>query len=374
MEKQMKQLEREPFEADGIRITLETVVDPEGSRLHELWVDNGKLRFSVLPERGMDIGEIYLQGMTMSWNRSKEYRLHPNHVNLHLDGWEKGFYAAITTLGPEVFGTPDEHTTDHGTGAYSLADVDSVTVEIQEDTCRIRGVVNIRGYGLKSVYQKEIMILIQENACFIMREEVTKNLTDETVPLDDGYHVQFSGAYLNQGGKFILPVPTHEMLLRDQAPVEENPKAIYGVEETFLPIRCYQYVPQKVYGLEECEELKEVSFIKERKALAAEMLVNHRGTQAAVIIRPLESFPRTLIAKRNDGCSMYAIEPCKSRPNTLRQKAIDGELQFLGSGESRTSQIAFAFFDREASIREIQKRIERAANYETVMEQTAHRF
>ena len=61
---------------------------------------------------------------------------------------------------------------------------------------------------------------------------------------------------------------------------------------------------------------------------------------------------------------MYAIEPCKTRPNSLRQKAIDGELQYLSPKEERESLIAFGFFDDEASIKYYEKRIESAANYE----------
>ncbi len=339
-------------------------------QLQEIWIDNGTLRFSVLPERGMDIGEVYLNGTRMSWQRNPSYKLHPDAVDLRRDGWEKGFFAAVATLGPEVFGTPDETNTDHGTGAYSMADPATIRVEKTTEYQEIRGIVNIRGYELKQRYQKEIMIRTWPNSNYIMRVEVTENLTDERMPIDDGYHIQFCGDFLEHGGEYVLPVPTHRMQLRDSAPTEGNPKKIYPLAEPFTPIRCYQYIPERVYGLEQLVSPGVRSALQEDGSyLAAEMIASAAGDYGAVVIRPLSDFPRTLLAKRNDGCAMYAIEACKSRPNSLRQKAIDGELQYLEPHGTATSRIAFGFFDDEASVTEYKKRIESAALYEKKMEQ-----
>lgn len=60
------------------------------------------------------------------------------------------------------------------------------------------------------------------------------------------------------------------------------------------------------------------------------MLVNTGQDAAAYVIRSLQCYPRSLVAKRAIGDSMYALEPCKTRPNSLKQKTIDGEIVYIG--------------------------------------------
>ncbi|MBQ9862699.1 MAG: DUF4432 family protein, partial [Lachnospiraceae bacterium] len=89
-------------------IMLEEHTDPFENTLNILTISNGILTFTVIMERSMDIGEIFYKGKKVSWNRSKDRLLHPDSVNLKEEGaWEKGFYQAVASLGPEVFGTPD---------------------------------------------------------------------------------------------------------------------------------------------------------------------------------------------------------------------------------------------------------------------------
>ncbi|GMK41101.1 hypothetical protein PCCS19_41570 [Paenibacillus sp. CCS19] len=86
-------------------------------------LSNGRLSFHVLPERGMDVGEISLESERMSWERSEDYLLHPSNVDLQAaggTGWLNGFYGAVASIGPELFGTPGEGFTLHRSGSYSL--------------------------------------------------------------------------------------------------------------------------------------------------------------------------------------------------------------------------------------------------------------
>lgn len=365
----------ERIKLEAGEIFIKEIEDSYGSAIHELWVDNGVLRFSVILERGMDIGTVYLKDTCMTWNRDIKHELHPKNVDLKSEGWEKGFYAGISTLGPEVFGTPDETNTDHGTGDYSIFLDNTLKVSVCGCNIEIKANIPIKGYSYKQIYQKEIMIQTKLNSNFIIRNEVSVNVSENTVPIDDGYHIQFSGEYMKEGGTYLLPIPKGKMLLRDSAPTEINPKRIYPYKELFEPIRCYQYIPEKVYGLDRHKDTNWIDFIRYNpNALTAEMLVNDDRSKGSIIIRPLDSFPRTLIAKRNDGCAMYAIEPCKTRPNSLRQKAIDGELQYLNPHESKSTNIAFGFFEQETSIRYFEKLIESAADYEKKLERESCDF
>ena len=332
---------------------------------HLLHVDNGSLSFDVLLDNGADIADIMLNGVKMSWDRSKKYLVNPDNVDLKKDGWDKGFYAAVASLGPEVFGTPDETCTAHGTASYSKADLSTLRTAVGEQAISIEVTVLIKGYDREPKYKKRVYITLENETNLIIRREVYENLTEERLPLDDGYHVQFSGEFAKAGGRYVLPVPDDQMLLRDSAPIEADKKAFPAYDQEYLPIRCYQYVPQKVFGLESVGIFAKNSIVAANKdCQTAEMIVDNDRTHGAIVVRPLWAFPRTLLAKRNDDTAMYAIEPCKTRPNSLRQKAIDGELMYIEPKEEVESLIIFGFLSNHEEILRLEELIERSACYE----------
>ncbi|MDF2845073.1 MAG: hypothetical protein K0R00_3499 [Herbinix sp.] len=347
----------------GSFVERKLFVDRYGSHINILMVSNGLLTFSVLLERGMDIGEIYLGKEKISWDMSDEALLHPDNVNLQeAGGWEKGFYAAVAALGPEVFGTPDEIRTIHGTGSYSKTALESVRIIWDGEQICIEGTVPIKGYQLESVYEKLIRIFTSFNSMLLMRKDSTKNLTGEHQPLDDGYHIQLNGEFISKGGRYVLPTSLERMLLRDSAPKEKNPFEIYDYNSKLDPIRCYQYIPETVKGLEEVIELRSCSdLMKESGNITAEMILNSEEEEAGFVIRPLSSFPRSLIAKRAITEPMYALEPCRTRPNSLRQKTIDGELIHLEPYGKDESWIVIGVLKDTPSISFMKRQIEAAS-------------
>ncbi len=323
----------------GVRIDLtcgcfverKLFTDSYDKQINIVVICNGLLRFTVLLERGMDIGEIFWGKEKITWVKEEESLLHPDSVDLYEEGgWDKGFYSAVAALGPEVFGTPDEIRTVHGTASYSKTTLQSVRILWDKEQICIEGRVPIKGYQSEPIYEKDIRILTKRNTTLLVRKDCIRNLTGECQPLDDGYHIQLAGEYVSEGGSYVLPVSVDKMLLRDSAPMEKNPLEIYEFNTGLDPIRCYQYVPEAVCGLEVLDELKDYwDLMKTNGKLTAEMIVNQKMEAATFVIRPLNGFPRSLIAKRAIKEPMYALEPCKTRPNSLRQKAIDGELTYL---------------------------------------------
>lgn len=318
---------------DGGFIKKTIFKDKYGSSINILFISNGLLAFTVLLERGMDIGEIFLGQEKVTWDRSKEYLLHPDNVDLYENnnsGWETGFYAAVAAIGPEIFGTPDEVRTVHGTGSYSKTALESVNILWDNEQICVEGIVPIKGYMDKPVYEKRIGIITRWGSSTLVRKDSTKNLTEKRQPLDDGYHIQLAGEFVSKGGAYIVPAAQDKMLLRDSAPIEKDPFEIYEFGLKLDPIRCYQYIPEPVSNLGEVRELTGYSgLLYESGKITAEMIVNAKKDRAAFVIRPLESFPRSLIAKRSIKEPMYALEPCRTRPNSLRQKTIDGEIVYL---------------------------------------------
>jgi hypothetical protein len=181
--------------------------------------------------------------------------------------------------------------------------------------------------------------------------------------VDDGYHVQLSGPFLQGGGRYVLPVAVDAMLLRDSAPPEADPLVIPPLSAGPAPIRCYQYVPEAVHGLEDMPDIGDyMPDLNSDKGITAEMVVSGDNGAAGFVIRPLSCFPRSLIAKEiADGGYMFALEPCRTRPNRMSQKHADGEAFILGPGETETTQCLIGVSQDRALIRALEQRIRESA-------------
>ncbi|WNS43123.1 DUF4432 family protein [Paenibacillus sp. MMS20-IR301] len=335
--------------------------DHPGAAMTIIELSNGRLMFTVLIERGLDIGVLYLGEQKMSWERSGSYLLHPSDVDLQEadgTGWMKGFYGAVAAIGPECFGTPGEGFTLHGSGSYSAALPESIQVFWDDQSVRIEGIVPVKDRSGRLLFEKWIRMSTVWGGTLLCREERVRNCSSQVQVLDDGYHIQLSGAYMEQGGRYVLPAERQALLLRDSAPAEENPLHIPARAEGPYPMRCYQYVPGKVAGLARYPGLAPyVSTMNLSRGLTAEMIVDTAGTCAGYVIRPLADFPRSLIAKQIDSSFMFAIEPCRSRPNRMSQKITDGEALFIEAGETLSSSCIIGLTDSSEEIRGMERLI-----------------
>lgn len=341
-------------------ISRRSLKDKNGSLLTVIDISNGNMHFTVLPERGLDIGELYLGEQKMSWDRSEEYLLHPSNVDLNESngtGWMKGFYGAVASIGPEIFGTPGEGFTLHGSGSYSITAPESIQVTWDDQSVMIEGKVPVINRHGELLFEKSIQMSTVWGSSLILREETVINQSRHIQVLDDGYHIQLSGSYMHQGGRYVLPASKHELLIRDSAPLEEDPFDIPSIKEAY-PMRCYQYVPKPVDGLDQLDQvIPYLNKMNISRGVTAEMIVNMENTYAGYVIRPLFDFPRSLIAKQIDNSFMFAIEPCRTRPNRMSQKITDGEALYLQEGGTVSSCCLIGLSDNKLEIQNLENMI-----------------
>ncbi|MCR8657751.1 aldose 1-epimerase family protein [Paenibacillus endoradicis] len=345
-------------------ISTRTTKDIIGAPITIIEISNGSFLFTVLPERGMDIGEIRLGSQKMSWDRSEDYLLHPSNVDLNESngtGWMKGFYGAVAAIGPELFGTPGEDFTLHGSGSYSTSVPESIQVTWDSQSIMIEGKVPVKNRYGNLLFEKFIKMSTVWESSLILREETVTNSSGHVQVLDDGYHIQLSGSFMHQGGRYVLPAKQHDLLIRDSAPIEDNPFHIPSNAEGAYPMRCYQYVPNKVDALHHFDKVAPYkSKMNLSRGLTAEMIVNTENTCAGYVIRPLFDFPRSLIAKQIDSSFMFAIEPCRTRPNRMSQKITDGEALYIQEGETVSSCCIIGLSDSRDEIKNLENMIRSA--------------
>jgi Domain of unknown function (DUF4432) len=188
-------------------------------------VDNGLMRFSIVPSRGFHIWEGQVENIRLGWDSPVKEIVHPQFVNLADRGglgWLAGFGEFVSRCGLESMGAPcmdgNEPLGLHGRINYLPASFVEVGFE---GTPRPRLV-------LRAIVDETIMFgpqlrLLAEIATEIGQPEITLsdtvlNLSDSTQEFQTLYHINFGPPLLGAGSRFIAPIK--RMAPRDRRAAE----------------------------------------------------------------------------------------------------------------------------------------------------------
>jgi len=194
-------------------------------------VDNGKLRFRVIPTRGMSIQHVVMGDIQLGWDSPVKGLVHPKYINLHTRqglGWLEGFNEWMVRCGLEFFGAPgtDEFIdntgkkakmdlTLHGKIGNTPASQVEVIVERQRPyTIRIRGRVDEAClHGPKLELWTQILTVPGSNS-FQISDKITNRsaLEQEFGVL---YHANYGKPLMEKGARFVAPV-------RQVTPINEH--------------------------------------------------------------------------------------------------------------------------------------------------------
>ncbi|MHC4628786.1 MAG: aldose 1-epimerase family protein, partial [Planctomycetota bacterium] len=89
-------------------------------------VNNGKLRFTVVPTRGMSIYEVHMGDLRLGWDSPVKGLVHPKYINLNSRqglGWLEGFSEWMVRCGLEFFGAPGTDEFVDNTGKRAMMDL-----------------------------------------------------------------------------------------------------------------------------------------------------------------------------------------------------------------------------------------------------------
>ncbi|SVD51805.1 uncharacterized protein METZ01_LOCUS404659, partial [marine metagenome] len=183
-------------------------------------VDNGKLRFRVIPTRGMGILDARLGDVRLGWNSPIKEVVHPKFINLESRGglgWIEGFNEWMARCGLEYAGHPgkDKFITNTGdTGEMDLTlhgkianiPASEVIVTIDRETpytIRVRGRVDERVFfGPKLELWTEISTVPGSNT-FTISDTLT-NHGSESQEFMLIYHANYGSPLLEQGAKLMV--------------------------------------------------------------------------------------------------------------------------------------------------------------------------
>jgi galactose mutarotase-like enzyme len=182
-------------------------------------VDNGKLKFTVVPTRGMSVLSVTMGDVRLGWDSPVKEVVHPRHINLQSRGglgWLDGFNEWLVRCGLESNGHPgtDKFINNVGDEASmeltlhgKIGNIPASEVEVVVDSepphrIRVRGRVDERMfYGPKLELQTEIST-DPDSDSFRVSDTVT-NRGGEHQEFELLYHANFGRPLLEEGATFL---------------------------------------------------------------------------------------------------------------------------------------------------------------------------
>lgn len=320
-------------------------------------VNNGKLRFTVVPTRGMSIQEVVMgdpstplrTGMRLGWDSPVKGLVHPKFVNLETRqglGWLEGFNEWMVRCGLEYFGAPgtDEFTdntgakatmdlTLHGKICNTPASVVEITVQ-REAPYRIavRGRVEETAlHGPKLEMWTQISTT-PGAATFAISDTVTNR---SAVEQEFGilYHSNYGPPLMEQGAKFFAPV-------RQVTPMNEHAAKDVSTYDVFRAAQAG--FAEQVYCLSLWADANDRTQV---------LLRNASGTKAVSMAWSVKELPFFTLWKNpaasEDGY-VTGLEPGTGFPRNRSIERKFGRVPKLGPHESRSFTIDFALYtDKE---------------------------
>ncbi len=204
-----------------------TFNDGKAKDVRAIEVNTGKIRFTILPDRCMDIAQACYKEHAVSW-LSKTGITAPAYYEKDGKNWLRGFYGGLlTTCGLRNIGRPvDEHGL-HG----RIANTPAQKVSIFADWIGDDYVMKVSGEMRESVVFGENLILKRTIIAKLFAEEFTvedtlvnEGFKDESIALC--YHCNFGYPLVREGAKMVN-VP---------ADVADISAPIHGKEEECIDV------------------------------------------------------------------------------------------------------------------------------------------
>ena len=208
--------------AQGCSIRKLTLHGGKQEGVDVIVVDNGKLKFSVCPTRGMGVLSVTMGDVFLGWNSPVTEIVDPKLINLQSRGglgWLEGFNEWMVRCGLESAGHPgvDRFINNVGDDATmeltlhgKIANIPASEVEVVIDPdpphrLRVRGRVEERMfYGPKLVLEAEISTVPGSNR-FQLADLIVNDGEDEQ-EFQIIYHANFGPPLLEEGSTFAAAV------------------------------------------------------------------------------------------------------------------------------------------------------------------------
>src|SRR3954471_20823103 len=194
-------------------VELKTLHGGRQEGVQTIEVDNGAMRFTIVPTRGFEIWKAQAGRLRLGWDSPVGEIIHPSYIRLSDNGgqgWVAGFGGLMVRGGLASFGSPvtdgTQQLTLHGHVDYLPASFVSVRYEASPQPRLVfRGIVNdFQGFGAQLRLTSEISTPIGKPE--VSFDDVVTNLADVPQDMQLLYHTNFGTPLLGAGAEFVAPI------------------------------------------------------------------------------------------------------------------------------------------------------------------------
>ena len=345
--------------AQGCSIRKMTLHGGRQEGVDVILVDNGKLKFTVCPTRGMGVLSATMGDVFLGWSSPVKEVVHPKLINLQSRGglgWLEGFNEWMVRCGLESAGHPGVDRFINNVGAEAtmeltlhgkIANIPASEVEVVIDPepphrLRVRGRVEERMfYGPKLVLQSEISTTPGSNT--LQLADLIVNDGEDEQEFQIIYHPNFGPPLLEDGSTFAGAVervtPFNEHAAKDVASYAEY----HGPRLGFI---------EQVYCLRPKPD---------RAGRATIMLRNKARDKAVSMNFATSELPFVSLWKNTNALKegyVTGLEPGTGFPNNRRIERKFGRVPKLPSGGTFKASIDFTIHTTLNEVAEVSNRIE----------------
>jgi hypothetical protein len=299
-------------------------------------IDNGLLRFDVLPTRGMNIHRAWIGEQLIGWNSPIQGPVHPAYVPLSEPsglGWLDGFDEWIARCGLESNGAPDfdeQGKLRYGLhGRISNRPAHQVVLHVDGDsgTIRLTGVVDETRF-LFSKLRLTTTITTKVGEPVIEIRDCVQNLSASPAECQLLYHVNFGDPVMDPEARVVLPI--EKLAPRDARAAED-----IGTWDRYA-------APVPGYG----EQVYFAQLQSDAQHKTRAVLANADSTLATSLIYNTQQLPCFSLWKNTtalpDGC-VTGLEPATNFPNPRSFESGRGRTVKLAGEEQCDFELRFEF-------------------------------
>jgi len=321
-------------------------------------VNNGKLTFTVVPTRGMNVLSVTSGDVRLGWDSPVKEVVNPRHINLQSRGglgWLDGFNEWLVRCGLESNGHPGtdkfinnvgEEATMELTLHGKIANIPASEVEVIVDPkppyrIRVRGRVDERMfYGPKLELQTEISTEPGSNSLRV--SDVITNRGGQVQEYELLYHTNYGHPLLEAGSTFLAPV-SRVTPFNEHAASEISRYADYaGPTPGFV---------EEVYCLRP---------IADKEGLTMIALRNKAKDRAVSLTFSVKDLPYVTLWKNTNAEAegyVTGLEPGVNFPSNRRIERKFGRVPKLFPGETHSATIDFAIHTGAEETQRLAERI-----------------
>jgi hypothetical protein len=321
-------------------------------------VDNGRLRLTVIPTRGMGVLAVTLGDVRLGWDSPVKEVVHPHWIDLHSRGglgWLEGFNEWLCRCGLESNGHPgtdrfvnnvgEEATMDltlHGRVANLPAQEVEVVVDREAPyRIHVRGRVDERMfYGPKLELQTDLST--EPGASTFRIADTVTNRGAQPQEFEMLYHTNYGRPLLGEGSTFLAPAERVTPFNDHAAEAVKDYARYRGPEAGFV---------EQVYCLRLLGDGRGRTRVLLRNA------AQDRGVSLAFALDELPYFTLWKNTAAEDDGYVTGLEPGTNYPYNRRIERRFGRVPKLAPGASRAMTIDFGIHTSKDEVRGVAEEI-----------------